>query len=529
MPSRRPNILLVMTDQQKADTLALYGNRIVRTPALDELAAAGVVVDGHVCNYPACTPARATVHTGRYPHTTRVRALHIHLSPREITLPQVLRAAGYRTGLVGKNHVFPDGGVGSVFRDGALALRDWPERLPELHELGKELAAAGELPDRRDLFDTWFQADHFGPQGAEFAPLREFATQGWLWRSHAAVATAPFPAESCTSAVLGERAADFIRAGAGGKRPWFLWLSFPDPHNPYLAPEPYASTYAPEEVDLPPHDSLEGKPERQRVAHRMSGMHRATEDELRRAVAMQYGMVSFVDDGLRTALAALRESGQERDTIVVFTTDHGGYVGDHGGMHKSVAFYDALIRLPFVLSWPGTLAPRRLEHGFLEQVDLLPTLLELAELPVPPGVQGRSAASALAGTGELRPEAYAECGERRDPVGLADLPFEPDGPLDARYFGWDGFVEGWWGQGKMIRTEEWKYCWYANGDEELYDLAADPDELANLAAEPAQRERCSAFRDRLLAFCVETEDALPLHSWHVRLDDVLTGNFPWPD
>lgn len=529
MPRRRPNILLVMTDQQKTDTLGLYGNGVVRTPILDQLAEEGIVVDGHICNYPACTPARATVHTGRYPHTTRVRALHIHLPPSEITLPEVLRGAGYRTGLVGKNHVFPDGGVGGIFRDGSLALRDWPVTLPGLFETMRELASEGRIADRRDLFDTWFQADHFGPQGGEFAALRQFATQGWLWRSHAAVATTPFPAESCTSAVLGHRAAEFIRAGAGGEQPWFLWLSFPDPHNPYLAPEPYASMYDPAEVDLPPHDSLEGKPERQRIAHHMSGMHRATEEQLRRAVAMQYGMVSFVDDGLGRALAALRESGQEQETIVVFTSDHGGYVGDHGGMHKSVAFYDALIRLPFVLSWPGTLTPGRLEHGFLEQVDLMPTLLELAELPTPPGVQGRSAADAFGGSAALRPEAYAECGERRDPVGWEDLPFEPDGPLDGRYFGWDGFVEGWWGKGKMIRTEEWKYAWYANGDEELYDLAADPHELRNLAGLEEHRALCSGFRDRLLAFCVESEDDLPLHAWHYRMEDVLTGNFPWPE
>src|SRR5688500_10728351 len=108
MAADRPNVLVVMTDQQKADTLAIYGNRHTRTPAIDALASGGVVVDNGICNYPACTPARAAFHTGRYPHTNRVRANHIHLPDREITLPQVLKRAGYETALIGKNHAFAD-------------------------------------------------------------------------------------------------------------------------------------------------------------------------------------------------------------------------------------------------------------------------------------------------------------------------------------------------------------------------------------------------------------------------------------
>ena len=524
----QPNILFVLTDQQPASSLALYGNRLASTPALDELAGGGVVVDNHICTYPACTPARATLFTGRYPHTTRSRALHIHLSPREITLVHVLRAAGYETGLIGKNHVFANGHVVSQFRDGALALRDWPRSLDHLPALTEELAAAGQLADERHLFDVWQTADHAGPDGPEHAELRAFSNQAWLWRSAAATATTPFPPERCTTAVLGARAETFVRERAGAERPWFLWLSFPDPHNPYQAPEPYASLVDPADVDLPPHDDLAGKPERQRVARLMSGLEEPHDDVVRRAVAMQHGMVRFIDDALAGVLRALAESGQAERTIVVFTSDHGAYVGDHGAMHKAVAFYDALVRLPFVISWPGTLAPRRLERGLMEQVDLMPTLLELAGLAVPPGVQGLGLADALGGHGELRETAFAECGERRDPIGRDDLPFVPDGPLDDRYFGWDGFEEAWYGQGKMLRDQRWKYAWYANGDVELYDLEADPDELVNLAGRPEHDARERGFRDELLQRAVESEDSLPLHTWHVALDDMLTGNFPWP-
>ena len=390
---RGPNILLVMTDQQKADTLGIYGNPIVRTPAIDSLAADGVVVDQAICNYPACTPGRASVMTGRYPHTTRVRANHLHLPVDEITLVDVARSAGYETALFGKNHVFADGGPVSQFRVGGLALRDWPRSTVDVIAERERLAGEIDMVDRRAVFDTWVGADHFGPHGPDYADVREFSLQPWLWRSSAASGPNPFPPERCTSGFLGDRVGAFVRDRAMTKdaKPWLAWLSFPDPHNPYNAPEPFASMYDPAAVTVPPVDPLHGKPERQRIARHMNGMDIYGDDVdaiTRKAIAVEWGMVSAIDAALATVLDALRETGADRNTIVVFTTDHGGYTGDHGAWHKAPAFYDCLIRIPLVVSWPGTLAPSRLGGGFVEQVDLLPTLVDLAGLVVPPGVQG---------------------------------------------------------------------------------------------------------------------------------------------
>jgi len=515
---------MIMTDQQKATSLPAYGNLVARTPALDALARDGVVVENAVCNYPACTPARAAVHTGRYPHTTRVRANHIHLPENEITLPALLKAAGYRTALVGKNHVFADGRAASQFRVGGLALADWPTSSLDVVQAQEQLAATLPLHDQRSLFDSWYGANHFGPDGPEYGEMRAFHLQPHLWRNAAGSGVSPFPAEQCTSAVLADRTVELIRA-ADPEQPWFTWLSFPDPHNPYIAPEPFASMYDPAEVDLPPHDPLVNKPERQRIASRMCGMHDVDEQALRQAIAIEYAMISGVDAAVGRVLAALEETGQRESTIVVFLSDHGGYLGDHGAWHKAPAFYDCLIRIPLVVSWPGTLAPGRLLDGFVEQVDLLPTLLDLADLPQPPGVQGVSAAAALSGTGAARQEAFAEVGEAGDPVTWDDLPFLPDSPLDDRWFPWDGFQEAWVGRGKMIRTGDTKYVWYANGDEELYDLAADPDELTNLAG--ADVERCRELRDRILAWTVATEDDLPVHAGNVYLADAVSGRLPF--
>jgi arylsulfatase A-like enzyme len=527
-PGAAPNVLLIMTDQQQAASLGCYGSRVARTPHIDGLAAAGVRVDHAVCNYPACTPARAAVHTGRDPHATGVRANHIHLPANEITLPLLLRRAGYELALIGKNHVFADGRPLTQFRVGGLALRDWPRTFADLAAVAPAMEAEGLLEDQRDLFDHWFGADHFAPQGPEFDDVRAFSIQPALWRSHAGTATSPFPAERHTSAVLGDRAAAFVRDRARADRPWFMWLSFPDPHNPYIAPEPFASMFDPADVDLPPVDTLDGKPERQRIASRMCGMHAAREIDVRRAIAMQHAQVAGLDAAVGTVLAALDDSGTRQNTVVVFLTDHGGYLGDHGAWHKAPAFYDCLIRIPLLVSWPGTLAPGQVDDGLVEQVDLLPTILELLGMPSPPGVQGRSMVRALEGTRRTaRAEAFAEVGEPGAPVSWADLPFRPDDPLDGRWFPWDGFQETWVGQGKMVRTTEWKYAWYANGEEELYDMRADPHELHNLAAVPAHEERRRAFRDRLLLWTVEAEDPLPVHAGNIYLDDVVSGRLPW--
>jgi hypothetical protein len=126
-----------------------------------------------------------------------------------------------------------------------------------------------------------------------------------------------------------------------------------------------------------------------------------------------------------------------------------------------------------------------------------------------------------------RDAAFAEVGERGDPVTWEDLPFVPDSPLDDRWFPWDGFREAWVGQGKMVRTDRWKYAWYANGEEELYDSALDPDELTNLATDPIHDGLKRDLREQVLSWCVQTEDQLPLHAANVSFEDVLDDRLPF--
>jgi arylsulfatase len=527
----RPNVLLVMTDQQAATTLPVYGNPVARTPHLDRLAAGGVVVEQAVCTYPACTPARAAVHTGRYPHTNGVRANHLHLPPHEITLPALLARAGYELALLGKNHVFADGQPISQFRVGGLALRDWPRASADLAAFLPRLTAEETVVDLRSAFDVWERADHFGPSGAGYEDVRAFSLQPPVWRNHAGVATSPIAPERTSSGWLAARAEAFLDEREGAERPWFCWLSFPDPHSPYVAPEPYASMYAPDDVDVPPTDDLARKPERQRLARTMCGMDGdGHEGVVRAARAMSYGMVSAIDDAVGRVLDALDRTGAADNTLVLFLSDHGGYLGEHGAWHKAPAFYDCLIRIPLIVRLPGVLpAGTRLADGFVEQVDLLPTICDVVGIPQPPGVQGRSAAGALAGHegAAARTIAFSEVGEAGVPITIDEMPYVPSGPLDDRWFPWDGYQESWVGQGKMVRTGSWKYAWWATGEEELYDLAADPHELVNLAHDPSTLDRRRDLRDELLRWTVATEDQLPLHAGNIYLEDAVSGHLPF--
>lgn len=477
---RKPNVVVVMTDQQKANSLALYGNPIVQTPALERLAEAGAVLDGFHAASPLCVPARTAFWTGRWPHTTGSRWNSVYLNPLENHLPKLLKEQGYRLGLFGKNHCFTEGPQGGRHRP------DQPS-------------------DDVRLFDEVFNAGHFGVENehdelASFLGQRKFKTAYYTESN-------PLPASESVNVRVTERAIRFIERYRD--EPFLLWLSYPDPHHPFQAPEPYASMYPPAEVPLPPPDDLTSKPLQQQIAHRMFGMHEASEEGIRAVTSMYYGMVRFVDDCLGQFLAHLANLGLDEDTIVVFTTDHGEYLGEHGLMHKTVGFYDCIVRLPFVISWPGVIGQAR--HGdLLSQVDVLPTLLDLLELPSPAGVQGRSFSPLLLGTQYVRAEAvFAEAGVEGQPLGWDDLTVTPATPTDTKLFPWDSYVDAFRGRAKMVRTERWKYCYYSNGDQELYDMRDDPAELVNLAGDARYTDVIATLKEYLLRWLIQSEDTLP--------------------
>lgn len=498
---RKPNIILIMADQLSAETLGIYGNPVVRTPALESLASSGTTFETAYCNYPACAPSRCSMFAGRYASTIRNHANHMLLDPKEYTLVHALREAGYRTALIGKNHAFL--GKGESERRGGSGYPEFPPEGP----------SANRYDELSRLFDHVQQAHHGGKVEGFDDPIMEQAAAWALahcWKSPGSYGTNPFPAEHQGSHLIGSAAVNYIEENRHSDRPFFLWLSFPDPHTPYQAPEPYASMYDPASIPLPPKDDLSTKPKRQRTAHLMDAMDMVDSDHLRRLRAMHYGMVNGVDDAIGRVIRTLEENGMRDDTIIVFTADHGDSMGAHGLIQKQNGFYDSFARIPLLISWPGVITARRTDE-LAELVDMMPTILSLAGIETPHGTQGSDLSIFLRGEKNTTKEFIViESGEAGgDPIPPCDIPFRPASPWDESYFVWCAYREAWYGRGKAIRTKQWKLCVYENGEGELYNLVADPDELQNLYTEPNHREVVSDLERTLLRWCFKTEDRVP--------------------
>jgi arylsulfatase len=473
----KPNIILIQTDQQSAETLALYGNPLVYTPYLEQLASRGVLFEKAFCNYPACSPSRSSMMTGRYASTIRCHANHMLIDPREVNLPQVLKEGGYQTALIGKNHAFPDETLHQVFDHVVQGVHG---HLVDGYRDDPEVLAA----------HKWAE-DH-------------------CWRSPLGHGTNPALYQKCGTYLLGESALDYLEQVKHPDQPFFLWLSFPDPHTPYQTPEPYASMYRPEDVPIPPQDDLTTKPERQRVMHIMDAMDRADENAIRGVRAIHYGMIKFIDDTIGRVMAKLEELGYSDDTVVIFTSDHGDSMGAHGLIQKHNGFYDSFTHVPLIISSPGSvLTGIRCSH-LMELVDIMPTILELAACPIPYGVQGKSCASYLHDK-EYQPREFVviESGEEGEPMRVAEIVKRPQDPFDESCFVWCAYQDAWLGKGKSIRTAEWKLNMYTNGEGELYHLTEDPHELVNLYGSTQYVSVEIDLERKLLRWCMANEDRLP--------------------
>lgn len=439
---RRPNLLFVLVDEQKAGGLRVYGSRGHAMPKLEEFAAQGILFTSAFTPIPLCVPARASLFLGLYPHAHGLWTNRPRLAPSAPHLFSLLRDAGYTTALVGKNHL----------------LRD---------------------EDVQDVFGHVFEADHAGyrtPTEPGYGEINEWLSRPELLTAPWGVATNPYPLERCPTHVLTNRALELLEELP---EPFCIWLSYPDPHTPFQAPEPYASRYPSEEIDLPPTDDLATKPERQRVSRRMFAADKVTPEQVQRCIAAYFGMQDFIDDEFGRLIDALDASTLVERTVTVYTSDHGGYVGEHGLIRKSLAFYDCLLRIPLAIRWPDQI-PDGVEHdGMVSHPDIAPTLLDLLRVERP-RMQGRSIDLRRIESVRGAATVFAEAGIPGTPPTLSELTDVPEHPEDGRYAPWGGRTEAWLGPGAMVRTHQRKLVRYASGETEAYDLRADPHELTNL-------------------------------------------------
>jgi arylsulfatase A-like enzyme len=311
--------------------------------------------------------------------------------------------------------------------------------------------------------------------------------------------------------LLAGQCIDFLEARAADQQPFLAWLSIPDPHEPYQAAEPYASMFDPDGITMPPwrEGEFRDKPERQQVFHELFGFADLPDRRFREVRAMYYGMVRQIDDYLGRVLDVLEARGLAENTIVVFTSDHGDYAGEHRLLGKSNAFYDCLTRVPLILSWPGHLPAGEQRDELVSLIDVMPTVLGLLGIEVPAAVQGQAMPGTLPNAPEARRAVFSEYGAGGPAVTLEQVRALPP---EARGAGWPLLREREaHGHGKMVRTHRWKYVHDTTGEvDELYDLEADPWELQNLAAQPAHAAVIAEMQRILVDWMLETENARPV-------------------
>ena len=514
MKAKRPNILFITTDQQRADHLGCYGNRELKTPNIDKLAGRGTCFDKFHVASPVCQPNRAAIVTGRMPSVNGVRYNGVPLPLETVTFMETLRQSGYRTSLVGKahfqnatdlppaqvapepKHPIPEGleeplrrGPGRYDQETHRLWREDPDQKLDLPYYGFEDVALTieHGDDVEGDYGRWLRARHndaenlLGPENALPAPGL-VAPEAWR---------TAVPAEHYSSAFIRDVTVERLEELAQEDQPFFLWASFNDPHHPFTPPGKYFDMYDPDEVSLPPSfnaphknaplslSSLDKKAELNFNRYRTRD-----ETKIRQAIALTYGLISMVDDAVGAIMAKLEDTGLADNTIVIFTSDHGDFMGDHGLLFKKYFHYRGLIRVPFIWKNPGdTKALRR--GDFANALDIAPSILSACQVGANHGIQGRDLFDSAY---QPVPELLIEEDDQKNMPGS-------DTPTRIR----------------TLVTDKWRISVF-NGLPwgELYDLEIDPHELTNLWDSPVHKGVRDTLLERLLRQTIRLAENAPM-------------------
>ncbi|MDF3128204.1 sulfatase-like hydrolase/transferase [Kiritimatiellaeota bacterium B1221] len=478
--SHKPNVLFITTDEHHWKCMG-YNHPGIKTPNLDKLAAQGTIFDRAYCPNPTCSPTRSSLITGLYPSQHGCYTLGTKLPEDVPTLGEYFQKGGYRTSLYGKAHFMP--------------LR------------GNEEFPSYETPDHfgdREFWDNW-EGDFYGFD--TFETTRNHTTEAWVgphyrfwledngfenWKDwyiapaghlekqHPEKGLWDIPVEAHYNTWLSERVRNKLQEHKDADENFFLWASFPDPHTPYAVPEPWASMYSEEDIireyvvpgehdaNPLPHQ-LTQDPEGNFDAYKTSGMGNhgyrpqtwSQNDDFTKKIQAYYGMVSFTDHAIGEILDKLEDLGLAENTLVVFTTDHGHFLGKHGLGAKGAFHYEDLLKVPFISRAPGQKNAGSRTDNLISLVDLPQTFLSYCNLPVPRTMSGVDFTEMFKG----------------DPAPLRDhVLVQNRHEVDTIFL-------------NTYVNERYKLTVYFNQPHgELWDLQEDPDELHNRWADPDYAE-----------------------------------------
>jgi arylsulfatase A-like enzyme len=454
-----------MCDEFRADALGFMGNNVVRTPNLDAFARDCAVFTNAYTTCPMCAPARTSLATGRYPLSHGVLDNQFAPVEDEVMLYETLREQGYQTTLKGKLHTnraeelcgFAGGNVAQV--------------LPGAARGGRNPAMTQTPPDYFKKNEGDISLFIYGDS--------------------------PLPADRTRDSRLTDQYIELLDQVPAQSSPVFMKLSMNDPHTPYLASSPYNRMYDYTEVDMPPNvcHSLEDKPVTHRYFHKVRGFDKLTEEDYRRSKASYYGLVTHADERIGRVITRLKELDLYDDAIVVFLSDHGSMMGEHGFVEKWGHMYEPVVRIPFMIKFPRS-QYQGMYETFFEIIDVMPTILDGLNVPIPAQVQGKSVLPMLRSGGRHhKSEVFSEyfCGS---------VQVEP---------------------ALMVRDRKWKLALYPQQQSihenlyndhylkhtrffdslvegELYDMENDPHEMENLFDRPEFKDICDEYRAKLAAW-----------------------------
>ena len=472
------NIIIINTDQQRHDTLGCAGHEFVQTPHIDHFSESAVRFSDCFTVSTLCVPSRVSFYTSQYvkKHGGTDNRMQSHINPNQWCFPAVLKNHGYRIAHCGKNHTFNDVLTGT-------------------------------------LFDYWEEYDHYGKcRGC----IKESDREVRRWRTtghHAGYSgpllaglvkqPEPFPPEMCATSRIAEDAVTFLESQARDI-PFFLQVSFPDPHWPQTVCEPFFSRYNPHELRLEAQEiSWYDKPFAHFVQSRVLGFPAYSELEKKRILATYYAQISFIDTAIGRILSTLRSLSLEEQTIIIFTSDHGDFGGRYGLVEKTKAFYEPLIRVPLLMKAPG-IPEGSVITAQVSTIDIMPTIFDILKLPLPAAIDGRSFLRSITSSAGHRTEIFCEVGTPESaPPPIAYTEFDQYHEKRTLHDGPFWFIEYTVrGKARMIRKNGWKLCRYEGDKSELYDLNKDPLELHNAVYDPECRKPLDALERDLSSWLI---------------------------
>lgn len=459
----RPNVLILYTDQQRWDALGVNGNSEIHTPNLDRLAREGVNFDRYFVQNPVCMPSRISFLSGQYPSTLKITHMGVPVPEEVVTLPRALRQFGYTTANIGKLHFLPHANrdhraLHPSYGFDVLEISDEPGCYEDAYRAWVRQKSPESLdlvsPGLPPAAEVWYET--MKVKESVVHPEERFPKEALPFRG---------PSELTHTAFVAEKTMEYIQEHKDDR--WLCIAGFYSPHSPWVAPKEYLDLYDPKELGLPTFpEELDARRSDSNYSDR----------ELRAARHGYYAMVSEVDHHVGRILDHLAATGQDRETIVVFTSDHGEWLGESLRYGKGYPGLDPVGRVPLVVRWPSGVAnPGRKEHCIVEAVDVVPTLLDALGLPILPELQGRSFLGAL-----------------------QSRPFQARASALMEHAGW-----------KNLRTSDFRYVRHVERGELLYDLSQDPKEQVDVASDPRYAAVLADMRGQLVDRIIENERPLP--------------------